>query len=78
MQAENYQEVYRSILGAGDLQPLTKFKSSRSTNMLYPDASVVPDFFNHNLLVPGRVIKMVKGKNALVRAFNYQLMKLTF
>ena len=46
--------------------------------MLYPDALNVPDFFSHNLVVPGRVIKSVKGKNALIRAFNYQLMKLTF
>jgi hypothetical protein len=29
-------------------------------------------------VVPGRVIKAVKGKSALTRAFNYQLMKLTF
>ena len=69
--------MYSQIATAPDLQPLTKFKSNKTT-MLYPDALQFPDFFNNNLVVPGRVIKAVKGKNALIRAFNYQLMKLTF
>jgi len=63
---------------AQDLQSLNKFKNHRSAQLLYPDAISYPDFFNHNLLMPGRVIKSVKGKLALIRAFNYQLMKLTF
>lgn len=46
--------------------------------MLYPDAQSYPDFFNQNLLSSGRVIKVARGNSALTRAFNYQLMKLTF
>lgn len=46
--------------------------------LLYPDAHKYPEFFKNNLLSPGRVIKLVRGKSALLRAFYYQLMKLTF
>ncbi len=63
---------------AKDLQPLPRFKTSRSGLLLYPDAQKIPEFFKNNLLRSGRVIKVVKGKSALLRAFIYQLMKLTF
>jgi hypothetical protein len=78
METHTYKEVFQGLLSAQDLQPLTRFKSTRSATMLYPDAQSYPQFFNHNLMAPGRVIKAVKGKSALTRSFNYQLMKLTF
>lgn len=78
MEEQTYKEVYKELLEAQDLQPLTRFKSTRSAVMLYPDAQSFPDFFNNNLVAPGRVIKVAKGKSSLTRAFNYQLMKLTF
>jgi hypothetical protein len=74
----SYHDVYRLILNSSELLPLSKFKSSKSASLMYPDAHFYPDFFNHNLLASGRIIKVVKGKSALLKAFYYQLMKLTF
>jgi len=43
MQAkETYSDVYEQLLHAKDLQPLPKFKSSRSGLLLYPDAQKIP------------------------------------
>jgi hypothetical protein len=75
---ETYHSVFRCLLASSELQPLSKFKSFRSFNLTYPDALKYPDFFNNNLLSPGRVIKMVRGRSALIRAFCYQLLKLSF
>jgi len=77
-EGRSYQEIYKLILNSTELLSLSKFKSNRSANLIYPDAHFYPDFFKHNLLAPGRIIKIVKGKSALLKAFYYQLMKLTF
>lgn len=60
------------------MQSLSRFKNFKSFNLIYPDAHTYPEFFNNNLLSQGRVIKVVKGKTAVIRAFCYQLMKLIF
>lgn len=75
---ESYQGVFSRLLTSSELQPLSKFKSYKALNLTYPDALKYPEFFNNNLLAAGRVIKVVRGRSALIRAFCYQLMKLTF
>ena len=77
MRFKNYQSVLQHVVSDKELQPLSRFKSTRNS-MIYPDALTYPDFFSTNLVAPGRVIKVVKGRPALLRAFIYQLMKLTF
>jgi hypothetical protein len=74
----NYQEIFNHLLNSIELQPLNKFKSNKASSLFFPDASIYPDFFNNNLLSPGRVIKHVRGPYALIRSFYYQLMKLAF
>jgi hypothetical protein len=77
-EGETHHSVFQRLLASSELQPLAKFKSYKSFNLTYPDALKYPDFFNNNLLAQGRVIKVVRGRSALIRAFCYQLMKLTF
>jgi hypothetical protein len=77
-EGETSQTVYQKLMASSELQSLHKFKSYKAFNLTYPDALKYPEFFNNNLLSQGRVIKVVRGKSALIRAFCYQLMKLTF
>lgn len=73
-----YEIISRSLIENTELQPLSKFKYTKASKILYPDAHSYPDFFAHNLVSPGRVIKHIRGKSALLKAFYYQFMKLAF
>jgi hypothetical protein len=61
-----------------NLLSISKFKVSKASKPLYPDTLKHPDFFNYNLVSPGRVIKVLEGPKAVLRGFYYQLMKLAF
>lgn len=56
---------------------LEQLKSTEAC-VLYPRAAVMPEIFARNLLSDRKIVKEFKGDDALVRAFYYQLMKLSF
>lgn len=46
---------------------------------LFPDAQQLPDFFEHNLVDPARVVKgFLNDPQANIRVFYYQYLKLCF
>lgn len=58
---------------------MATFKSYRfSKYNLFPHASTLPTFFENNLQGDGRIVKYLKGPEAALRGFYYQLFKLGF
>jgi len=52
--------IYHMLLmDSANLSPINKFKVSKASKPLYPDTIKYPDFFNYNLVSPGRVIKIL-------------------
>ena len=71
--------IYEQLLSDSKLLPLSTFRNRRVKKMdFFPDANQLPTFFSYNLLSDGRVIKVLRGTEAVWRGFYYQLMKLGF
>ena len=61
------------------LLPLSAFKSNKFNKYsLFPEAKHLPAFFEHNLVNEGRVVKVLRGPEGVLRGFYYQLLKLGF
>lgn len=67
------------LLSDPTLKSLSSFKFSCAQKYsLFPQATTLPEFFEYNLQSESRVVKMLKGEEAPLRAFYYQLLKLGF
>ena len=76
---ENFQFIYNQLLMDHRLLSIPSFKSKKINKFdIFPDAKDLPSFFSYNLLNEGRVVKLLKGPEAVWRGFYYQLMKLGF
>lgn len=57
---------------------LKRYYTETPSNLL-PTATTYPDFFNHNLLSPNRVVKRLENDaHANLRVFYFSLFRLTY